>query len=183
MCTLTITTSCSILSGISWWFSSVLAGVVPMLGAGYVEVNKDQCSDPLALFWTAKAYSVLFSQYSPTAISVVSPDKALYVCACVCVPLGYNFQESGTGVHWFTHFSHTQFTHSRLGRVSLISHLLTQGVFWGSPISVSVLTHAWKWQNVTGLLRLTLKGCHAASGVLQIRLHVHLLILIWLLAL
>lgn len=46
-----------------------------MLGVGYREVNQDQSSDRLALFRTSKAYSSLFSQYTLTAISAVSPDK------------------------------------------------------------------------------------------------------------
>lgn len=71
-----------------------------MLGVGYIEVDQDQRSDPLALFRTSKAYSSLFSQYSLHAISVVSPDKALYVCACACAQ---KLKESGTSIHTPTH--------------------------------------------------------------------------------
>lgn len=82
VCASTTTTAGLVASSqvFSWWFNRVLAGVVRMLGVGYREVNQDQSSDPLALFRTSKAYSSLFSQYTLTAISAVSPDKD-----CVCV--------------------------------------------------------------------------------------------------
>ena len=97
-----------------------------MLGVGYREVNQDQSSDPPALFRTSKAYSSLFSQYTLTAISAVSPDKALYMYACVCDSMrvcqekSYEFQESGTSIHTHQHiyvFSHMNSpTHTHVWR-------------------------------------------------------------------
>lgn len=52
-----------------------------MFRVDYRKVNQGQSSDPLALFRPSKAYSPLFSQYSLTSISAVSPDKPLCVCA------------------------------------------------------------------------------------------------------
>lgn len=51
-----------------------------MFRVDYRGVNQGQSSDPLALFRPSKAYSSLFSQYSLTSISAVSPDKPLCVC-------------------------------------------------------------------------------------------------------
>lgn len=51
-----------------------------MFRLDYRKVNQGQSSDPLALFRPSKAYNPLFSQYSLTSISAVSPDKPLCVC-------------------------------------------------------------------------------------------------------
>lgn len=105
-----------------------------MLGVGYRKVNQDQSSDPPALFRTSKAYSSLFSQHTLAAISAVSPDKALYMCVTVCVSFkkkSYEFQESATSIHTHLHtsvFSHMNSPTYMFWGMSLISHLLTQGV-------------------------------------------------------
>lgn len=65
---------------LSWWFTSVPAGVVRMLRVDNRKVNQHQSSDPPALFRTSKACCSLFSQYVLTAISAVSAGKALYMC-------------------------------------------------------------------------------------------------------
>lgn len=162
-----------------WWFSSILAGPVRMLGVGYREVNQDQSSDPLALFRTSKAYSFLFSQYTLIAISAVSPDTALYMCVTACACVWKELRGIGK---LYTHtfvltYSVTWFLpHTRLGAVSLISHLLTQGVFWGSRgqrtptySCLEVTKHNWQ-------LRLTLKGHYVNSIVLRMCLLVSFLV-------
>lgn len=102
-----------------------------MLGVGYREVNQDQSSDPPALFRTSKAYSSLFSQYTLTAISAVSPDKALCVrvCVCLCVfvsesVVGLRNQEP-LDAHVRTYIVSHMNSPTRIGRIGLISHLLT----------------------------------------------------------
>lgn len=144
-----------------------------MLGVGYREVNQDQSSDPPALFRTSKAYSSLFSQYTLTAISAVSPHKALYmyVCdsMCVCQEKSFRNQEPPyTHTPTYLRIQSHEFTHTHVcrGWVSLAPSWL-RGYLEEVGASGPLLTHAGKWQNITGLLRLTLKDYYVTNTGLQ----------------
>ena len=134
-----------------WWFSSILAGPVRMLGVGYREVNQDQSSDPLALFRTSKAYSFLFSQYTLVAISAVSPDTALYMCvtACMC---GKSYEESGSYIHTTSclRIQSHDFSHTYVwGRWASLATSWLRVYFEEAGARGPLLTHACKWQNIT----------------------------------
>lgn len=117
-------------------FRTALAVVVRMFRVDYGKVNQGQSSDPLALFRPSKAYSSLFSQYSLTSISAVSPDKPLCMCVWVCVACFAHLKvirckdfPHANDIHVFGHMNSA---HTHLRAMSLISHLLSKGIFWGS---------------------------------------------------
>lgn len=151
-----------ILTAPSSWCTCVLAVVVRMFRVDYGKVNQGQSSDLLALFRPSKAYSSLFSQYSLTSISTVSPDKPLCVCACVWCVCGF---ERVIRCKDFRYANDT-FTFSAIwiqpthiwGRWVLLSTSCLRGYFEEAQASGSLPTHACKWQNITGLLILTIKS-------------------------
>lgn len=104
-----------------------------MFRVDYRKVNQGQSSDALALFRPSKAYSPLFSQYSLTSISAVSPDKplcvrVLHVCAFERV---IRYQDFLHTKRHYSHFQPREFgPHTHL-KASLFSHLLSKGIFWG----------------------------------------------------